>query len=88
MHHPHLNQKINNFSRSNITRALNANIPEGWETMKSVGLYKILFSTACPYTDEIRRVWFYYWQVGDAEPSKPAQASDIDDQVAKGFAMH
>ena len=32
-------------------------------------------------------MWFYYRQVGDAEPSEPAQASDIVDEVAKGFSM-
>ena len=56
--------------------------------MRAVGCYKKEFDTQrCPYTGEIRCVRFYYRQVGDAEPSEPAQASDIVDEVAKGFSV-
>ena len=87
-HYPHLNKKINNFSRTNINRALGASIPSEWELIRACGCYKKEFQLQpCPYTGEIRRVWFYYRQVGDAEPSEPAQASDIVDEVAKEFSV-
>ena len=87
-HYPHLNKKINNFSRTNINRSLGASIPNEWELMRACRCYKKEFqSQPCPYTGEIRRVWFYYRQVGDAEPSQPAQASDIVDEVAKEFSV-
>ena len=87
-HHPHLNKTIKNFSRTNINRALGLSIPDEWELMRAVGCYKKEFDKQrCPYTGEIRRVWFYYRQTGDAEPSEPAQASDIEDEVAKEFSV-
>ena len=87
-HYPHLNKTIKNFSRTNINRALCSSIPDEWDLMRAVGCYKKEFHhLPCPYTGEIRRVWFYYRQVGDAEPSEPAQASDIEDEVAKEFSV-
>ncbi len=75
-------KKTFTFTRVGLTRALSAKAGQ-FTGPNQLGLFLAKFTTECPYSDERRRVSYFYRQVNGKPPADPISPLDITDEVSK-----